>query len=284
MKVLYKTKNIRLAIVKLLSTSKGERIVISAFVGAGSEIYFPKPKNIQLICWPQPGSTNPNTIRELLKRGVKVYFANKMHIKLYWTSDKGAVITSANLSSNALGSGGQIEIGILLPPGIINIGKVISNIKPKKVTETELQKLEKAHHEFIKHNPTSIIRSTIDRSFKQWFESKTPEKWKFEVWDVAKIKLSSNAHNLLIEEHGSPKCQEWMSANKDEILENEWILCLRETPKRLGKAKWMFAHHVIRVPVKERKLKNDGFAYQVLQVSPLRLYERPPFSLSGKRI
>jgi hypothetical protein len=284
MKVLYKTKNIRLAIVNLLSASKGDRVVISAFVGAGSEIYFPKPKNIKLICWPQPGSTNPNTIRELMKRGVNVYFANKMHIKLYWTSDKGSVITSANLSSNALGSGGQIELGVLLPPGLIDINKVITNIKPKKVTESELYKLETAHHEFLKHNPKSNIRSTIDRSYIQWIESQTPEKWKFEVWEVANIKLSTNAQNLLLEEYGSPKCEEWMSANKDEIIENEWILCLRETTKRLGNAKWMFAHHVVRVPIKERKSKNYGFPYQVLQVSPIRLYEKPPFSLNGKRI
>ncbi len=66
MKLLYTAADIRKTIARILTESKGRRVVISAFVGAGSEVYLPKPQGLELICWPKPGSTNPNTIRELI--------------------------------------------------------------------------------------------------------------------------------------------------------------------------------------------------------------------------
>ncbi len=207
-----------------------------------------------------------------------------MHIKLYWTSDKGSVITSANLSSNALGSGGQLELGAYLQPGQVNIEKVLSHIQAKSVSPTALRNLELAHHEYIKRNPQEHISTPDTRNFNKWFESKPREPWKFSVWDVASIKLSSRAKSLLINEFGSSSCYEWMSADKGDFNDNDWILCLRETPNRLGGITWMFAHHVVPVPQVERKKLNGGYAAQVLQVGTLKRYEKPPFSLVGKKI
>lgn len=284
MRLLYTTADIKKTITKLLTQSKGRRVVISAFIGSGSEIYLPKPQGIELICWPKPGSTNPNTIRELMRRGVDVSFAPKMHIKLYWTSDKGAVITSANLSSSALGSGGQIELGAFLQPGQVNIDKVLSHIEAKPVSAKTLLNLEQAHHEYIKHNPGEPVRISRTRSFNDWFESKPREQWKFCVWDVVNIRLSSTAKNLLTEEFGSISCCSWMGVDDGDFSDNDWILHLRETPNRLGGVSWMFAHHVVPVPKAERKKLNGGFAAQVLQVGTLKRYEKPPFSLVGKKI
>jgi hypothetical protein len=284
MRLLYTTADIKKTIGRILTQSKGRRVVISAFVGAGSEVYLPKPQGLELICWPKPGSTNPNTIRELVQRGVNVFFAPQMHIKLYWTSDKGSVITSANLSSNALGSGGQLELGAYLQPGQVNIEKVLSHIEAKPVSATALRNLEQAHHEYIKRNPQERISTSRTRSFNRWFESKPREPWKFSVWDVANIQLSSRAKSLLIDEFGSSSCHEWMSADRGDFSDNDWGLCLRKTPKRLGKASWMFAHHVVPVPRAERKKRNEGFPVQVLQVSALKQYEKPPFSLADRKI
>jgi hypothetical protein len=284
MKILYTTAEIRRKITEILAHSKGRRVVVSAFVGAGSEVYLPKPQGLELICWPQPGSTNPNTIRELIQRGVNVSFAQKMHIKLYWTSDLGSIITSANLSSNALGSGGQLELGAFLQPGQVNIEKILTHIDAKPVTKTSLHNLELAHHEYIKHNPQEHITTSRTRRFNNWFEQKPKEPWKFAVWDTSNIQLSSRAKNLLTEEFGNSRCHEWMSADRNDFSDNDWVLCLRETPKRLGHASWMFVHHAVQVPVAERKKRNDGYPIQIIQVSSLKLYEKPPFSLADKKI
>ena len=253
-------------------------------MGSGSEIYLPRPKGIELICWPKAGSTSPNAIRELIRRGVNISFAHQVHIKLYWTSDKGAVITSANLSSSAFGSGGQIEFGVLLEAGMVDIGRVVEQIKAQPVSDKALLKLERAHHDYVKRNPNEMIRVTKARDFNDWFESAAREPWKFVTWEVSNIRLSSNAKSLLKEEFGSTRCHSWMSANSGDYRNNDWILHLRETPRRLGAASWMFAHHVVPVSKSERRRLNDGFEAQVLQVGSLRRYEQPPFSVNGKRI
>lgn len=257
---------------------------MSAFVGSGSELYLPKPEGIELICWPKPGSTNPNTIRELIKRGVSVSFSSQMHVKLYWTLDKGAVVTSANLSSAALGSGGQIEIGIYVDSSAIDIEKVLRYAQPHPVNANSLRSLEFAHHEFIKKNPHEHIRTRKPRDFNAWFDSVGREAWKFTTWDVGGINLSSNAKTLLKEEFEKKACNSWMSAGASDCHDNDWILCLRETSKRLGAASWMFAHFVVPVPTRERKKLNDGFPAQILQVGSLRNYEQPPFSLKSKKV
>jgi hypothetical protein len=284
MRILYTSSDIRKAIAKLLTTSNGRRVVISAFVGSGAEIYLPKPQGIELVCWPKAGSTNPNAIRELIRRGVKVLFADQVHIKLYWTSDRGAVITSANLSSGAFGAGGQIEFGVFLEAGKVDIDRVLQQVKAQPVSDKALLKLEREHHDYIKRNPTETIRVTKVRDFNDWFESVAREPWKFTKWDVAPIRLSSTAKRLLKEEFGNTTCNSWMAANWGDYRDNDWILRLRETSKRLGAASWMFAHRVVLVPKSERKKLNDGFEAQVLQVGSLGRYEQPPFSLRGKRI
>src|ERR1051325_11165032 len=104
-KLLYKSSDVRKAIAQIFSLSKGRRVAITAFVGDGAEAYLRKPEGLTLICWPKAGGTNPNALRKLIKLRVQVYFADALHMKLYWTEDKGAIITSANLSTNALGIG-----------------------------------------------------------------------------------------------------------------------------------------------------------------------------------
>ena len=97
-RLLYTSADVRQAIIRLFRSSKGHRVAISAFVGDGAEAYLPKPKGLQLICWPKAGGTNPNVLRKLMKRGVEVFFADRLHMKTYWSEDRGAVVTSANLS------------------------------------------------------------------------------------------------------------------------------------------------------------------------------------------
>ena len=282
MQVLYKSSQIRNTITELLRTSTGRRVVVVAFVGSDSEMYLPKPQGIELVCWPQPGSTNPNAIREFIGRGVAVSFAPLVHGKLYWTSDKGAVITSANLSKAAFGPSGQIEFGVFVEPGKVDINKVLQQIKARPASSKDLRNLEQAHHEHIKRNPSDTIRSARARDFNDWFrtEASIREQWKWLTFEYSGIKLSTTAKSLLKTEYGNTQCHSWISANRGDYQRNEWLLCLEEAPKRLGRVSWMFAHHVLRVPRSERKKLNDGFESQVLQVGPLNRYEQPPFSVA----
>src|SRR5215210_4527181 len=128
--ILSSSKEIKAAIKDIFSVKNQRRVAISAFVGDEANAYLPYPKGIELYCCPKAGGTNPNAIRDLQTRGVEVYFSDSLHMKLYW-SKKGVIITSANLSTYALGSGGLKEIGVLLPASTVNITKIIQSISAR---------------------------------------------------------------------------------------------------------------------------------------------------------
>jgi phosphatidylserine/phosphatidylglycerophosphate/cardiolipin synthase-like enzyme len=151
-RILYTSADVREAVVNLFRFSAGRRFAITAFVGEGAEAYLPKPKGLNLICWPKEGGTNPDVLRRLAKRGANVFFADALHMKVYWSEDQGAIITSANLSTYALGSGNLKEIGILLPPRILNVDRLIQTLKIRPMTKSELRDFDRRHKEYAVRN------------------------------------------------------------------------------------------------------------------------------------
>jgi hypothetical protein len=156
MKLLYDSGQVQRAIKRIFKICKGRRIAITAFVGEKAIAYLPKPKGIELVCWPKAGGTDPNSVRDLIRRGVKAYFVPNLHMKLYWTQDKGAVLTSANLSKSALGSGGLKEIGIFLDSDEVNITRIWRTIQPRPVLNGSLDKL-KTHRDYLKKHLSSPV-------------------------------------------------------------------------------------------------------------------------------
>ena len=125
--VLYKSREVRSAIAEIFNKGRnGRRVAVSAYVGDGADSYLPFPDKVQVICSPTPGATNPHAIRRLISCGASVQFADKLHMKVYWSEVSGVVITSANLSTNALGVGDLKEAGVLLGPGSLDIDKLLA--------------------------------------------------------------------------------------------------------------------------------------------------------------
>jgi hypothetical protein len=124
----------------LLSDPSDRRVAISAFVGDGAEAFLPFPKGIKLVCWPNPTGTNPRAVRVLLRKGVDVRFSDSLHMKVYWSKHRGAIITSANLSTNALGAGGLKEVGVKLLPGELDIERILSSLRMLDLPRHRLRK------------------------------------------------------------------------------------------------------------------------------------------------
>src|SRR5688572_26365891 len=97
--------------VRTIFSTKGRKVAVAAFVGQDAEIYLRKYlRGTKIYCWPRAGGTNPRAIQDLQSTfGCKVYFADKLHMKIFWSCDRGCVIGSANLTNNALGENGLQE-------------------------------------------------------------------------------------------------------------------------------------------------------------------------------
>lgn len=278
-KILSSSKEIKAAIRDVFAVTNRRRVAITAFVGDEANAYLPHPSGIELFCWPKAGGTNPNAIRDLQARGVKIHFSDSLHMKLYW-SNKGVVITSANLSTYALGSGGLKEIGVLLPSSSVDINKIIKSIGGRDASEAEITKLELEHKKTFRTNPNLSNKSIVDRTFRQWYELKNHgNKWKFGFYHPENIRLSRKGGELLEKEHGSKYYKDIMEIADNDYKQDDWILCYEFNGKRPIGVEWMYAHHIVQVPRKNKGKIN--YRYQIIQVNNLKAYDKRPFKIDA---
>jgi hypothetical protein len=278
--ILYNSENVRKEINNLFKLEKGRRVAISAFVGIGAEAFLPKPSGITLICWPKAGGTNPETIRKLIRNDVNVFFVESLHMKIYWTETKGAIMTSANLSTNALGDGNLKEIGVLMKSNEIDIDRVIISLDPKAVDQKRLNLLDKEHNSYLKKNPKilSLNKSKL-KSFAQWYTSPLRTKWKM-GWSDSYGELSPSAKKKLKEEYYNTPGHEWLAFGKNQVQSDEWILSfmLKKNP---AKTKWLYPDFVLDLAKLEGS--KEDYPCQAVQAYPNNRYPTPPFKIRDVR-
>jgi hypothetical protein len=280
-RILYKSANVRHEIERLFSSAKGRRVAITAFVGNGAEAYLRKPKGITLICWPKAGGTNPNALRILKDLGVNIYFANSLHMKVYWTEDCGAIITSANLSTNALGSGNLKEIGILVRSEDIDIDNIISSLNARRITPKELQDLDRRHKIHAATNPFESEKKDKPSFFREWYDSYSPSKWKLFQWEDYSPR-SLIAEEIARKEYGAKTFQFSLAVQRGVYKESDWILCFKVSRSSLRQVSWVYTHYIVRVPKSDKEAYNPYAPYELVQVWPLSRYEPPPFRIDKR--
>lgn len=271
-KILYSSADIRKEIISLFRT-EGRRVAISAFVGKGADSYLPNAKGLELICWKKGGGTNPDELRNLIAKGAIVQFADNVHMKIYW-SEKGAIISSANLSMNALGSGDLKEIGVLLPSDAVNIDKVLNSLLPRKVTKKELDELDFLHKQYYSQAPKFLRYST--KTFIEWYELRPWKEWKFAIIE-GNIDLSETAKQKALNEYGVVNPYDWMNCRKDDYQDSDWILTfnLKKVPRNLD---WMYVNFTVDISPSDRTY-SQALPCQLVQLAPSNRYGPPPFSL-----
>src|SRR5690242_16103996 len=99
-RVLYTSAEVHRAITNLLIDPgpRDRRVVIVAYLGEDAASYLPNPQSLEIVCAPEPGLTSPRAVRDLAARGADIRFADRLHMKVYWSSMRGCIITSANAS------------------------------------------------------------------------------------------------------------------------------------------------------------------------------------------
>ena len=268
MRILSTTAEIQSAVVRLMQPGV-RRVAITAFVGAGASAYIPKPEGVTVVCWPKAGGTNPAAVRDLLARGANVLFADRLHMKLYWAEGRGAIIGSANLSTNALGSGGLKELAALLPARSVDIDQVLGSVSSRKVSNKELDRLELEHRKLGR----KITGSGISISFRDWFEMQARSRWKLGWWDSA-VNYSPQARTTAKADFGrSPVNSIWGRAREHVV--GDWVLSFCVTKKRVYPAKWLFVNFVVRA-----RRKNETYPFEAVQVWTGRQCTPPPFAIN----
>lgn len=272
-KILYSSGQIRKEIIKLFSSPKCRRVAIAAFVGDGVESYLPNPKRLHLICWPKAGGTNPHALRHLIKRDVKISFVDNLHMKLYWAEGRGAIITSANLSTNALGAGDLKEVGILISSKEVDIDKIISSLKLRNSTEAELQKLDRLHDSYARKNNSPRQKSQLP-SFKQWYQSFARRSWKF-GWADTHGNFSRNTVDIVKRDYGI-KPYTFISCKYKDYKKGDWILYFMFEINSIRTINWLFVDYIVPVS-KTDPVYYHRYPYQAVQINVPKHYPIPSF-------
>lgn len=278
-KPLYTSGEVRSAITALFSFPQCRRVAVAAFVGEGAGAFLPYPKGIELICWPQAGGTSPAAVRDLMACGVRVKFADRLHMKVYWAEGRGVVVTSANLSVNALGAGNLREAGILLPAGAVDIDRIVAAVRPRRVTEVELSRLDKAHKRFYT-GKTRVADRSRTTSFSEWYSRPPRSKWKLGCWD-SEGPVAKSAKHASLERFGVRYPHDFIGCTQRQYSPDDWILCFRGGHQSVSHIKWMYVDFIVKVARSDKGAYCSRYPYQAVQVRTAKHYPTPPFAASA---
>lgn len=278
MKLLYTTDAMHAAILDVLTDEPGaRRVAIVAYVGMAAASYIPSPEGLELICSLQPGATSAIALQELRRRGATIYKSRRLHAKVYWSSTKGCVVGSANLSQNSLGKGGLIECGVLLPPGVVDIKKLLLEAKPEQISPTDLKSLQAESDKLEDLTGPRGPRSK-PREYSYWFDNEGRGDWKLGVWsEMGETSAASKQAAKQI--FGSSTISGHLDVSSSGAKAHDWLLCFK-LPMGTD-VDWMRVNCVVPVP-RNDKAFDPEFPFQAIQVFPNKFYPTPPFAIDAK--
>lgn len=274
--VLNTTDEVRRAIRRTLS-SRARRVAIVAYVGNGAEKYLPKSGGIKVYCWPQPGSTTATGVRSLQGTDAKVFFADRVHMKVYWASGGDAVITSANLSESALGVRGLREAGVMLPASKVDIERLLAGVTARPPSEEELERLAKAEK---KHSGRRGQARHTAPTYPEWLRSNPRRSWKWGFFEEWQRHIETRARGR--KEMHSDRVDEIVSGRRSQYQKEDWILSVRLTVNGiLTTPDWVYVHGVVLVDRRDR-VYDEQWPYQAFQALPPRSCPTPPFRIDAE--
>ena len=283
-RLLYTSPEIHSRIKRLLGgpSADDRRVALVAYVGADGEQYLPHPLGLRLICNPSAGGTDPDTLRRLLKRGATVEISDRLHMKVYWSRNRGCIITSANASSNALGKGGLKEAGIWLPSGVVDIGRLIRYSNPRPIREADLHRLDRESREHKKNVSRPRRTEGPSSDFLQWYSAPHPSVWKIacleeEITGSAKV-VREQSHT----EYGHKQPDRWASCRKNRVRSNDWLLSFVVTKRGATAISWLYVDFVVKVSPREKRYHSPGFPIHAVQVNSPSKYPSPPFQITPR--
>jgi hypothetical protein len=275
MKVLYSAGELRDAIQEVLATpDPGDRRVVAvAFVGGHAEAFLPEPRDLEIVCWLQAASTDALTLERLRGRGAKIFKSERLHMKVYWSSTRGCVVCSANASGQALGGGDQKEAGVWLPPGAVDIERLLEEARPEPVKPSDLKRLRRQGDRTVRDGAGGAPASTPD--FLEWRSLSGRRDWKLGAWEYD-AKLAKESVKIATKPYGVTEPYDFLDNANGQIKPFDWQLTFR-LPK-VENVGWLHVDFVVEVPRSDTGAYIKGYTFQVVQVHAPNMY-RPPFKI-----
>ncbi len=277
-KILYRSGDVHKAVKKIFDLPCKRRVAVVAYLGANADKFLPNPNNIEIICCPEPGSTSPAAIRKLLHRGAKIRFSDGLHSKVYW-SNKGCIITSANISHRALGNNPQKEVGVLINSSDFDIDRLINESHSYDITQELMNKLSKQDRKTNRAVGNKAGKSQ-KFPFIEWYNSPYREPWKIGWWTESILESSKAAVKKSKEVYNVSEPARFLNVSKSQASRDNWFLRFGITSKGIKQIGWMYVDFVVHVDPDEKNAYEREYPFQAIQVHKSSRYPPPPFHIS----
>jgi hypothetical protein len=277
MRVLYTCQEVRKEIQRIFAHPLERRVAIVAYVGKGALAHLPKPKGLEVYCWPQPGGTDACAVESLIARRASVFFADRMHMKVYWSSKSGAIIASANLSDNALGMGNLREAGVALASKHVEIDRLIGSIGAKLADPAAIERLRQKEDSWRgKYRGNGKVNIP---TFAEWFDGSRRSPWKWDYFNNWGGGASRRAKAAAKQIDPIYVPQEYVYCKRGALHEEDWVLRVRlTTGGLLLTPEWVYVERVVLVE-KNDPTYNKDYPYQAVQARERRHCPAPPFRI-----
>jgi hypothetical protein len=281
----YTSGELRLRVRKLFENPKasGRRVVIVAYIGVDYAKFLPNPRGIEIVCSPTPGATSAEAVQKLIAAGARVWFSDRLHMKVYWAQKIGCLITSANLSDNALGMNGLKEMGILVDAAMVDIDRLLKEAKPypaKKKLEWLRKEGEKVKLAMAKAGRRVLYDP---KGYADWYTDspKVRKAWKLVCWE-GYAKPAEAAREFVSKNFDRSGPWDWFNVDKHQVRKGEWLLGFTWTKGHARRLGWLYVDRVVPVRKLEHGAYEEDFPFQAFQADEPIRYDAPPFGLGHK--
>jgi hypothetical protein len=286
--VLYTSGEILLCLKALFAEPAVDdrRVALVAYVGDGASNYLASPTGLRLIGNPSAGGTSPRALRKLIQAGADVQISAKLHAKIYWSEQRGCIIGSANASTNALGIGGLKEAAVFLPPGEVDIDKLITEAAPRPVSEKALRKLQAETRALPRRFRGTSIPDQEDEAesmdFRGWFDQphRDSDPWKLGYWVVWPIAPAGAALAKAKQEYGADDISDFICTARGTAKKHDWLLTFQAPEGRVKTVKWLFIDFVVPVAPGDQAALPEDCRFPAIQVFGNRHCPVPPFKIT----
>lgn len=234
--VLYTASTLQAAIRRVLAPGERDRVAIAPYVSSHALTVLAAPKGLRLICKLDP-KTDADTLRTLRKRGVRLEHAIALHMKVYHSA-AGCVITSANLSRNALTRTPLKEAGAYFPPGRVDIERFIAECRPQAITSTDLRALKRSN-QTVPPGDRDHSQPRERVTYAEWFaDRESRELWRMGWWNEPGRGVAKAARDQSLHEYGLPP-YDYLNLGSKQGQKGDWYLTFRLP--RVLKVHWLLA-------------------------------------------
>jgi len=235
-----------------------------AYIGADWKIFIDDAPNLEAIIVSPTFGSNPWAISDLVKHigWERIFFLDELHAKTY-VGGKSAVIGSANLTRNGLGTDGLVELCVEVNgnKALSKLNAAFENLKDRAQRQYGTTALKKARLKELERTWGAAIANRIVKNPK----NNVPDFTDFELlaedhfyvlwYQPVECEYSDDVKAI-----ESLMVDDIHFASTDKVEKNKWALVWLITdsskPHKSAKPHWLYIHEIF-----ENGVVDEGYEY-----------------------